>query len=407
MRILCVFGLLLVSCKETETPAPPATAITRPSRAVPSVAVEPIPPGPPGPPSPPAAPPRVQPAVVAFEAELGFACALLDTRRVFCWEHADDATYVDVPPVDAIHVGNSFACGLSHTDGALYCWGIDHMGQRGTGSADPRNDPKPRPAGRVVDAKGKPLAVADFFVGSAHACAMNRNGDVACWGSALAGETGAQPGHDGSGAWIAVKTAKIVFRGAVRLFGGQATSCAVDAKEQLYCWGDQDAGYNDAGSTLLPKRIKTPGPVRAMTFGSGHSCLLTDDAGVWCRGWNPGFQLGSAGTPQAPSGKGARNSDFRAEFTRVPELAKKYVSISASRNETCGVTADGELECLGTFYAGPVGGFTATVATRLDGFGDVVRVDNAMGRRCALDRTGVVRCADQDAAQIRPVALQR
>lgn len=392
LREVVVLSLLaaLAGCKRRQeqpalTSASPEPSSSKPvASAAPSAPVKPTRPRSGGP---------VAAKVLAFGVSGEYGCALIETKQVFCWEGPDSSEYVaGLPPADAIGVGDHFGCARAVADASLYCWGIDHMGQRGTGAIDLDSSAAPRTPGRVVDAKGAPLVVADFFLGGAHACALSKTGEVSCWGSSIMGESGARPGHDARGNWISVKTPTVVFRGATRIYGGQMTSCAVNASEELFCWGDQDGGYNGFGATHVPKRIAVPGPVRAMAFGSGHSCLLTDGPGVYCRGWNPGGQLGSAGTKQAPlDGRGARNSDFRAAFTKVPELSKSYAGVAASRDETCGVLHDGTVECLGT-AEWPSAPEVADVAQPALQLSDVAVLKNEMGSRCALTRRGGLSC---------------
>jgi hypothetical protein len=338
--------------------------------------------------------------VVAVGLALSYGCALVDTHKVFCWGRGGSdgeaaPAYVEgLPEVEGIGVGQLFGCARAVADGSLYCWGINHAAQLGMGTQDAPEQQTYHPAAQVLDAKGAPLVVRDFLVGGSHACGLTPASEVLCWGSSIMGEAGGHPGHDAKGNWLSVVHPKIVMRDGVRLFGGDMTSCAVNTKEELFCWGDQDGGYSAYGASVTPRRISAPGPVRRMTFGSGHSCLITDAPGVFCRGWNPGGQLGSAGTPQAPmDGKGARHSDFRAAFTRVPELAKKYVSLAASRNETCGVTETADLECLGT--PDWPGAQTMTSATHQPMFENAAIVVADMGERCVLDREAVLRCVGE------------
>jgi len=296
--------------------------------------------------------PAPPPKVTAVEVTQT-PCALLETHRVFCWGPlgADNAAsqYVDgLPPVDTMHVGDGFGCARAIADQRVYCWGLDYTAQRGTGTADAPETTTVHPAGQVVLADGTRVVAKDFLAGGAHACALLATGDVVCWGATMFGQAGERPGHDATGYWRAVKKPVVVFHGATRVFGGVATSCAVNAKEELYCWGDQDAGVNGAGSTFVPKKIAVPGPVRAMAFGSGHSCLLTDAPGVFCRGSNDHGDLGSAGR------------SLHTNFDHVPELSRKYVSIAAARSETCAVTTDGDVECLGALLWGNAKAATTT-----------------------------------------------
>ncbi len=353
------------------TAAPPASAT-----ASPPVTAEPAPP---------------KPKIDAFEVALGYSCALTE-GKVACWDGAN-ASWIDtLPPVDRMHAGFKFGCARAAADHALWCWGVDSNGQLGRGKATPSGS---LPAAVVPGDDGKPRIVEDFATGDDFVCALSAGdaGLVHCWGRSVSGEAGVMAKHDPKGEWIPVLVPKLVFRGAKRLYGGTNTSCVVNAKEELWCWGDQDAGYNSHGATAVPQHIAVSGHVKAMSFGSGHSCLLQDDGAALCRGWNGGGQLGSAGTPQhALDGKGAHDTDFLAAFTKIPELSGSYVDIAASRHETCVVDAQHHMSCIGTF------GNTRQQFAQLGsaGFGEVVKVAATMGRRCALDTAGVVRCIGEN-----------
>jgi hypothetical protein len=143
-------------------------------------------------------------------------------------------------------------------------------------------------------------------------------------------------------------------------------------------------------------------------------------------------------------GSGAHDGDFEPRFVRIPELPGPYVSIAAARNETCAVTREGLVTCIGspewmkplwrtgagaspqpprapscvivkeaTPPPGRWGGSgvrsgsvspsspssprgssaPAGCAVRPEpGFADVVAIASEMGRRCALDRAGTIRC---------------
>jgi hypothetical protein len=395
--------------------------------------------------------------VTALDVGSSYLCALLDDGRVAC---AADVTAMRVvgglPAADRVHAGDRFGCARARSDRTLWCWGggePGRLGGRTTGTAD-------APPVQVLDAGKKPLVVRDFLVGDGQVCALReRDSAVVCWGSTVSGEAGRPGRHDAKGQWIPVLEPVVVMKNAARLYGGAQTSCAVDAKEALFCWGDQDAGYSGHGATPTPKRVAVPGEVRAMSFASGHSCVLVADGSILCRGWNPGGELGSAGRPQWPmDGSGAQHGDFEPSFVRIPELPGPYVAIAAARHETCAVTREGLVTCIGSPEwmqplwrrgtratpqpprppscvivkeasvpaprrgSGSAGSGTrgsgsaspsATAPGALappafvppsgcvvrpePGFVDVVAISSEMGRRCALDRAGTIRCVGFEA----------
>lgn len=369
-------------------------------------------------------------------------CALYEDGRVACWDrpHADATGTIEIvsglPKIDRLEVGFHFACARAAEDQSLYCWGGNEAGQLGRGVKSKVSE---TPTKVTLGARS-PVVAKDFLVGSGHLCVLSPTGEVSCVGSNVSGQCGKRPAQVG-GAWVPVVTPNVVFRGAVRLFGGEETSCAVDAAEKLHCWGGQDGGYSGKGDTFTPRAIKTPGPVRAMSFATGHSCVLADDGSVHCRGWNPGGELGSAGRPQKElDGLGAFDDDFEPELVRVVELKDRYVSIAAARHETCAVSTSGTLTCIGTpdwltrlsrvsRGAGPAprtgtctfepvpppasykpppaprgssmpptpATFTRARCTGAPelGLADVVSVSATMGRRCTVHRDGRARCVGE------------
>ncbi len=341
--------LVLAACGGDRDPGgAPARA---PSLDVPAIAVAHVDAGGPLAKAAPVAP--TWPRVKSIDLDLFYACALFEDGRVACWGRREangafsaKAEIVDgIPPMDRLEVGGNFACARASADRGLWCWGEGQSGQLGTRKVASGLQP---PA-RVRDRGGKPLVAEDFLVGSSHVCVLTPDGAVSCWGGSTSGECGRMAKHDATGNWLPVLEPAVVFRGATRLFGGAYTSCAVDAKEQLFCWGSQEAGYSGKGDTAAPKKVAVEGRVKDMAFASGHACLLNDAGHVFCRGWNPGGQLGSAGRPQKEmDGKGPWHEDFEPELVRIVELAKTYTSVAASRHETCAVSTDHDLTCLGT-----------------------------------------------------------
>lgn len=329
---------------------------------------------------------RPLPPVAQFTMALGTGCARFADGGVACYGVVDDDpiafTIAGLPPVDHVEVGVRFACARAAADRRLWCFGDNGVGQLGTGKPAPKATPRSAPVA-VPD-----LVVDEFIVGDGHVCARV-GGDVWCWGADWSGESG------GGGKRVddfhpkAVLKRQRVMTGATRLFGGANTTCATDVDGALWCWGDQDAGYEGKGQTAKPKRIDVPGRVASMSFASGHSCLRTDAGAVWCRGWNPGGQLGRNGTPQSDR---ADHGDFSAAFVQIAELPKADALV-ASRNETCVVSA-GALYCLGT----------RGIATEVESSCRSFPVDAPKGRKRAAYRQFTCELAPDDTAPLRDVA---
>lgn len=88
---------------------------------------------------------------------------------------------VYVPQREVLSLGGSSSCGW-HADGQVECWGENTHGQLGDGTTRSRAT-----AGFVI---GIPDPVVKVDVGSWHACALTKPGEVWCWGRDYVGALG-------------------------------------------------------------------------------------------------------------------------------------------------------------------------------------------------------------------------
>lgn len=140
-------------------------------------------------------------------------CALRGDGRAFCWganpfgqtgtssgvNLVATPTAVDAPVAfTQISAGNGFTCALG-TDRAIYCWGLNDLGQLGHG--DPPGGPYGAPlkiADPVaLDPDGRfvrigPVSFVSVSAGQRHACGVAVDGAAYCWGSDIFGALGTQ-----------------------------------------------------------------------------------------------------------------------------------------------------------------------------------------------------------------------
>lgn len=234
--------------------------------------------------------------------------------------------------------GGSLSCGLD-ASGRAYCWGAARSGQLGDGRVRQWSNEPQRVAGG--------MSYRAIGVGIEHACALDTEGVVYCWGANYYGQLGqgavAEECGDLDGAadmfeWIrqaaAMEGKEIDFdagldkqlgsrpcksRPAPVAAGGQRFSsmavgaqhaCAVGTDGAAYCWGSdqfgqvtgaasgeavcetwpggaEDVARYKIGCRLAPTRIPLPGPVRQVAAGELHSCALGVDGRVHCWGTMP------------------------------------------------------------------------------------------------------------------------
>ncbi len=209
---------------------------------------------------------------------LGYShlCALRATGEVSCYGHTPwGMTSPPATLLTEMDAGGSSMCGIELGTGALVCWGA-FLAQGNMGAV---------PAG----------VFSSVSVGDIHACAVETNGSVQCWGCANR--------HRNSGACIPpagkfrlVSVGKhnscgIRDNGAVECWGMLAGSpqglfkslvsngsltCGVTGRNTVECW------EYDLSATWEP--LPAEFPVRDVAVGKEGLCALGTDGAIACWG---------------------------------------------------------------------------------------------------------------------------
>jgi len=279
--------------------------------------------------------------VKAIAAGSSYVCAVLDNNAVKCWGAnsygqlgVGDTTDRGPTPGDmgdnlpAVDLGagrtaRSIAAGNAHTcaildDNALKCWGWNRYGQLGRGDMNHRGDAAGEMGNSLlpVDVGAGRTAVA-VGMGWSHTCAVLDNGSVKCWGSneSQLGLGDTVPRGDGEGEMG--DSLPAVDLGAVRtakaISAGSGHTCVLLDNNTVKCWGYNQVGQlglgdlfdrgdnpGEMGDTLLPVDLGSMRTAVSVSTGSGHNCALLDDRTVKCWGYNDSGQLGLGDT--APRG---------------------------------------------------------------------------------------------------------
>jgi alpha-tubulin suppressor-like RCC1 family protein len=165
---------------------------------------------------------------------------------------------------------------------------------------------------------------ATISAGSAHACALTFERDVACWGENVRGAT-APPG----GSFAAVAA-------------GQRHSCGIRTDGTVACWGSDE----------FDRAKPPPGTFRAISAGTNHTCGVQTDGTLACWG------LATGGLTTPPPGI------FR--------------SVSAGAAISCGIRRDQTIQCWGQTTTPPTGTFSAVSVSRLQAGGCAIRTDDSV-----------------------------
>jgi alpha-tubulin suppressor-like RCC1 family protein len=340
--------------KTVNEPTPPAKTVKEapsPSKAVKDPASASPPPAPaPTPAATVSAPaPSSRVTVVAGGVH---TCLVGTDGRAFCWGGNDrgqvgnGGTLRTISPsivspdvrFSTIAAGLSHSCGLARGTGIAWCWGDNDQGQLGDRTIAPRATPV-----RAADGQ----AFASIFVGAAHTCGLQSDGEAWCWGSNVHGQVGggdlASPGISAPGLvagghrWSAVST-------------GWNFTCGVERGGRAYCWGENASGEVGDGTTTerrSPVAVSTDVSFATIAAGNAHACGITTQGEAYCWGENSSGQLGDGSRVD-------RRSPVKVK------TSVRLMAIATGAVHTCALATDGEAYCWGRNTYGQLGDGTMT-----------------------------------------------
>jgi len=262
-------------------------------------------------------------------------------------------------PVTYLDVGSEHSCAL-RSDGAVYCWGQNDVGQLGDGTTTSRASPT-----KVV---GLPSAATDLSTGEGETCAVVSDGTVWCWGDNSTLTLGQCNGDAIPSSSVPLQVRAFSYDSGNAQFtcGAPLTNvenievggkhvCAIDAAHAVHCWGENSHGQSGlpaATADDVPGPLEVAGLDSTSTIGAGddYSCARKDDGTVRCWGSNTlgslGDGLGGASAPDSPT----------------PVVAAGILSAGAGANDfgaddetACVRNADGSLYCWGDASTGIFG----------------------------------------------------
>ncbi len=373
---------------------------------------------------------------VAIGAAESNSCAILDNGNLKCWGsnsagklgYGTTAGTVAASSAGVVNLGAgrtavSISLGALHTcatldDGSVKCWGSTEWGALGYGNT-------PKTGGGSIGDNETPTAVGFVDVGSGRkavgisasasfTCAMLDDGNVRCWGLDTDGRLGYGTGPSNPffpnviGDDETPGSAGPVDFGAnlgiTQVAAGGTHNCALFSTGLVRCWGggaSGQLGYGDTQNIGDDENVGVPSPVNSganpleLAAGGNHSCALLPDGSVRCWGLNSSGQLGIGNT------NAIGDNELPSSVAVVDLGGKKAIQITAGKNHTCALLAEGAARCWGLNSSGQLGyGHTTTIgdneapgsAGPVSLGGSTASISAGSTHTCARLTDGVVRC---------------
>lgn len=243
-----------------------------------------------------------------------------------------------------VSVGDAHVLALG-SDGRVYSWGENNLGQLGDGTDTNRFAPAAIP---------NPPGVTEFIqvmAGRYHSLALASDGTAYAWGAGNGGKLG-----NGATDNVDVPTLVTMPTGVTfaTLAAGEVASAAIAADGSVYAWGGNFSGTIGDGTNTdrrVPTPVQMPVGVGAATLsvGSEHMAALGKDGKGYAWGLGRYGQLGN----------GAVDDSNIPELVSVP-TGIVFRSVVAAGNSTYALTADGIAYAWGLNVDGQLGDGTTT-----------------------------------------------
>lgn len=130
--------------------------------------------------------------------------------------------------------------------------------------------------------------VIDISVHTIHACAVRAKGDVFCWGDDASSRVG-QSNWRGPFRFYEEAQPIALITDAVEVDTGYAHTCVRTVEGEVHCWGLSLYGLlgpegKTFGSLEIPQRIPLSEPARSVSAGDSQTCAILENGGVVCWG---------------------------------------------------------------------------------------------------------------------------
>ncbi len=308
--------------------------------------------------------------ITAVAAGYGHTVALTSEGRLYAWgrndvgQLGDGTTTGRTQPVAVSTTGVlagktivAVAAGSLHTvaltsEGKVYAWGWNQFGGLGDGTTVHRSAPvavsnTPALSGKTI------IAIA---AGKFHTLALAGDGTLFAWGRNYEGQLAIASSETNQRTPAVVPLrGSLEGRQIVAVAGGGAHTVAVTSDGTLHTWGENGAGQLGDGSTTwsdIPVQVAIPREMEGRFFiaaaaGEGHTVARAADGTLFAWGWNAFGQLG---------GDTTGNSSMPVMVVPDEALLGKFITqVAAGRTHTVALASDGTVFAWGQGADGQLG----------------------------------------------------
>ena len=317
----------------------------------------------------------------AIHAKGSHTCAILDDGSLLCWgenvfgQLGDGTTTSRNTPV-AVDLGEGRTAmkvggGASHTcaildDESLKCWGYNNHGQTALPTAHRGDQPGEMGENLVfvdldIDKEEEEVGPGiTLELGTNHACAIDDEGRLTCWGLNDTGQLGVSTTDNdvcplGGTNYNCIRVPVEIDLGdgrkAVAVGAGNRNTCAILDNGSLLCWGEGASGALGTGrdfrgsDTPVRVALESDRTAEAISFGSQHSCAILDNGAAKCWGYNGEGQLGD----------GNVGTSANSPVSVILGEGKRAVAIASKHTHVCAILNDKSLVCWGGNVFGQLG----------------------------------------------------
>ncbi|MBU1220414.1 hypothetical protein KKF34_06280 [Myxococcota bacterium] len=234
----------------------------------------------------------------------------------------------------SISGGEQHACAIDQNS-KLWCWGYNNWGNLGNHSYANALSPA-----EVYWASTSPDFVK-VSAGGRSTCAVDTTGQAYCWGNSDYGQLGDGMFSSSDEPVLVTQTGGLLF---ADVSVGQNFACGISTSGNVYCWGrgaKNILGADSGGETSgIPYEVPIPSGVSFISIESGfyHACAISTMGQLYC--WGSGL-----------NGKLGQGDEVPLSSPTLVNISvstgETIISVQCANSHTCAVTSTGKVWCWG------------------------------------------------------------